>query len=121
VLNFSRQYSRKSSMTLLLVCGEALASPLEVGTISLYKYPLQLHSGASVYGHRGSCKDAGQLRLYKNGVFKRLCDRNVHFMAKKHARCAKCAYLFDRVDFRDPSATNTSDGAADGTPPLQGS
>jgi hypothetical protein len=47
------------------------------------------NSGASLYGHQGSCKGAGQLRLYKNGVFKRLCDRNVHFMAKKHAQSHK--------------------------------
>jgi hypothetical protein len=33
--------------------------------------------------------------LYKNGVFKRLFDIIFNFMAKKHARCAKCAYSTD--------------------------
>jgi hypothetical protein len=48
-----------------------------------------------IHGHRGSCKGAGQLGLYKNGVFKRLFDRKFYFMAKKHARCTKCAYSTD--------------------------
>jgi hypothetical protein len=51
--------------------------------------------GVSLYGHRGSCNGAGQLGLCKNGVFKRLFDRIFYFMAKKHARCAKCACAAD--------------------------
>ena len=33
--------------------------------------------------------------MCKNGVFKRLFDRIFYFMAKKHARCAKCACAAD--------------------------
>ena len=33
--------------------------------------------------------------MCKNGVFKRLFDRNFYFMAKKHAGCAKCACAAD--------------------------
>ena len=57
---------------------------------------LLLHNaGVSLYGHRGSSTGAGQLGLCKNGVFKRLFDRNFYSMAKKHARCAKCACAAD--------------------------
>jgi hypothetical protein len=63
----------------------------------------------------GQLSGAGQLGLCKNGVFKRLFDRIFFFMAKKTCQmCQMC--MRGRRDFRDASATNTGDGAADGTP-----
>jgi hypothetical protein len=83
------------------------------------KLPMHLGCFALIYGHRSSCKGARQLVGHKGGVLKRLCDRNLHFMAHRHARCAKCACAADSTSKIQVQTTPAM--AADGTPPLQGS
>jgi hypothetical protein len=52
-----------------------------VSTAMLAKATYAYSFFVRLYGHRGSCKGARQLVGHKGGVFKRLFDRNLYFMA----------------------------------------
>ena len=75
--------------------GVRVQSELDVGLGALAKATYAINYFVRLHGHRGSFTGARQLVGHKGGVFKRLFDRNFYFMAKKHARCAKCACAAD--------------------------
>jgi hypothetical protein len=57
-----------------------------VGTDRLAKATYAINYFVRPHGHRGSFTGARQLVGHKGGVFKRLFDRNLYFMAHRHIR-----------------------------------
>jgi hypothetical protein len=74
---------------------------------------------ARLYGHRGSFTGARQLVGHKGGVFKRLFDRNLNFMAHRHTRLGRIWWpeatrLQDPLDISTAMWTPKSSGERDG-------